>query len=89
MLIPPRELWPPIQAIRQAYDRHTLRWVMPHITLLYPFRPREEFAMLAEQFSLHCEQIEPFSIQLIHPRQSRGSAYEPPKAVYSYLNSLS
>ena len=27
--------------------------------------------------------------RLIHPRQSRGSAYEPPKAVSPYLNSLS
>ena len=26
--------------------------------------------------------------KLIYPRQSRGSAYEPPKAVYPYLNSL-
>jgi len=27
--------------------------------------------------------------ELIDPRQSRGSVYEPPKAVYPYLNSLS
>src|SRR5215475_13374454 len=64
VLIPPLELWPPIQAIRQAYDRHNLRWVMPHITLLYPFRPREEFAMVAQRFSRHCKQIKPFRIQL-------------------------
>jgi len=26
VLIPPLELWPPIQAIRRAHDRHNVRW---------------------------------------------------------------
>jgi len=49
--IPPESVWGPIQNIRRRYDRHLTRW-MPHMTLLYPFRPREKFneieAMLRE-----------------------------------------
>ena len=40
--IPPPEVWEPIQAIRRQHDRNVHRW-MPHITLLYPFMPREQF----------------------------------------------
>src|SRR5262249_27220192 len=39
VVIPPADAWPPIQALRERYDRQFRRW-MPHITLLYPFRPR-------------------------------------------------
>ena len=42
VLIPPQEIQPPIQVIRQTYDRNYERW-MPHITLLYPFAPQQEF----------------------------------------------
>lgn len=43
VLIPPPEVWIPIQAIRRELDRQFRRW-MPHLTLLYPFYPRSEFA---------------------------------------------
>ena len=45
--IPPESIWEPIQAIRARYDRHFKRW-MPHLTLLYPFRPRAEFEAVAD-----------------------------------------
>jgi 2'-5' RNA ligase len=64
VLIPPLELWPPIQAIRHEHDGHSVRWVMPHITLLYPFRPREEFVTLAEHFSHPCAESGPFVVEL-------------------------
>ncbi len=67
VLIPPAELWEPIQDIRRVHDRHLRRW-MPHITLLYPFREREEFVGLAEQFSEGCSAIEPFRIDLVEMR---------------------
>jgi 2'-5' RNA ligase len=37
---------------------------MPHINLIYPFRPREEFEFLAGQFSRVCEGIKPFEMRL-------------------------
>jgi hypothetical protein len=43
VLIPPQELWEPIQAIRRVHDLHVERW-MPHVTLLFPFAPAERFA---------------------------------------------
>ena len=46
VLIPPEDVWGPIQAIRREHDRQFRRW-MPHITLLYPFRPREQFPQYA------------------------------------------
>lgn len=42
VLIPPQDIWSPIQSIRQVHDKNFVRW-MPHITLLYPFVPREQF----------------------------------------------
>jgi 2'-5' RNA ligase len=76
VLIPPLELWPPIQAIRHEHDRHSVRWAMPHITLLYPFRPREEFAILTQCFSRPCAEIESFVVELAEFRffhHGRGS----------------
>jgi RNA 2',3'-cyclic 3'-phosphodiesterase len=67
VLIPPSEVQPAIQAMRQVHDRHFKRW-MPHITLLYPFHPRHEFDQLAEQFAAACEAIEPFQVELVEMR---------------------
>jgi RNA 2',3'-cyclic 3'-phosphodiesterase len=67
VLIPPGEVQPSIQTIRQVHDRHFKRW-MPHITLLYPFRPRHEFGQLAERFAAACEAIEPFQVELAELR---------------------
>jgi 2'-5' RNA ligase len=44
--IPLRDAWGPIQDIRRAHDRHVREW-MPHVTLLYPFHPRESFGEAA------------------------------------------
>jgi 2'-5' RNA ligase len=49
---------------------------MPHITMIYPFRPRENFDELAEQFYPTCQNIQPFQIrfnlinQFQHPAES-------------------
>lgn len=37
---------------------------MPHINLIYPFRPKEEFEFSVGQFSRVCKNIEPFEIKL-------------------------
>jgi 2'-5' RNA ligase len=63
VVIPPDDLWAPIQALRKQYDRHFRRW-MPHITLLYPFRPLTEFKRLAPILSQACRLKEPFEVRL-------------------------
>jgi len=61
VIIPPKEIWEPIQEIRKIYDRHILRW-MPHITLLYPFRSESEYNTLESLFSTICKKIKSFEI---------------------------
>ena len=40
--MPSDDICEPIQAIRREHDRQIHRW-MPHINLLYPFYPRDQF----------------------------------------------
>ncbi|MFX0076450.1 MAG: 2'-5' RNA ligase family protein [Candidatus Hermodarchaeota archaeon] len=61
VIIPPREIWGSIQDIRRKYDKQIHRW-MPHITLLYPFRPFNDFDMLESLFKIVCKKIESFEI---------------------------
>jgi len=63
VLIPPEAVWEPIQAIRRAHDRQVRRW-MPHVTLLYPFRPREAFDALGPALAAACRAVEPFEVTL-------------------------
>lgn len=63
VLAPPQDVWPEIQAIRQQYDRHFDRW-MPHITLLYPFRPRNDWPSILEQLEEACQRVDSFHIGL-------------------------
>ena len=63
VIIPPKEKWPPIQEIRRSHDRQINRW-MPHITLLYPFRPEDDYSTLEREFSEKCNSIKPFEIHL-------------------------
>ena len=53
VVIPPDDLWAPIQALRKQYDRHFRRW-MPHITLLYPFRPPASIERVAPILAQAC-----------------------------------
>ncbi|MFX1464171.1 MAG: 2'-5' RNA ligase family protein [Promethearchaeota archaeon] len=63
VVIPPLDKWDPIQEIRKLYDRQINRW-MPHITLLYPFRPENEYFTIVKEFSERCKTIKPFEIKL-------------------------
>ena len=63
VIIPPTEIWASIQPIRQQYDTNYRRW-MPHITLIYPFRPRSEFSLVADQLTQACQAQSPFWICL-------------------------
>ena len=63
VLIPPRELWDPIQAIRRVHDAHFHRW-MPHVTLLFPFLPAEQFAEAEPDLETACRGVAPFRVTL-------------------------
>ena len=63
VVIPPDTVWEPIQQIRQQYDRHYRRW-MPHITLLYPFRPRNVWPNVLDDLRRACRSIQPFEVEL-------------------------
>ncbi len=63
--IPPDHLWGPIQRLRKQYDRNYRRW-MPHINLLYPFRPFSTFEQVLPALDQACRSLEPFEVQLIH-----------------------
>ncbi|HEX6828923.1 MAG TPA: 2'-5' RNA ligase family protein, partial [Burkholderiales bacterium] len=63
VLIPPEAVWAPIQAIRRSHDRQFRRW-MPHLTLLYPFLPREAFAEVMPVLEHCCADIVPFRVNL-------------------------
>jgi 2'-5' RNA ligase len=72
--IPPDHLWEPIQRLRRQHDRHYRRW-MPHITLLYPFRPVSAFEQVTPLLTRACSTLEPFQVKLsrfdllFHPRR--------------------
>ncbi|RKU26488.1 hypothetical protein C6499_13300 [Candidatus Poribacteria bacterium] len=63
VLIPPEAVQPPIQAIRRSHDRNFERW-MPHITLLYPFAERHDFAEITPALAKAAQQVPPFSVEL-------------------------
>lgn len=63
VVIPPEDVWGPIQAIRQKHDSKVKRW-MPHITVIYPFGPESDFGRPAEELAPVCKAIPPFDIEL-------------------------
>ncbi|MFO7900746.1 MAG: 2'-5' RNA ligase family protein [Planctomycetota bacterium] len=63
VLIPPQAVWGPVQAIRERHDRQFRRW-MPHVTLLYPFRPREQFDAVGRKLAGACGDQAPFELEL-------------------------
>jgi 2'-5' RNA ligase len=63
VIIPPETVWPPIQAVRTEHDRKIARW-MPHITLIYPFLPAEEFDRAAERLGPTCAGLRPLEVRL-------------------------
>ncbi|WP_437962050.1 RNA repair domain-containing protein [Sorangium sp. So ce119] len=72
-LIPPREAWAPIEAIRQAHDRHVERW-MPHINLLYGFLPEAAFAEARGAIAAALRDVAPFEVTLDDVRRFQHRA---------------
>lgn len=63
VVIPPEEVWPPIQAIRSRFDRQFQRW-MPHITMVYPFRPISQFDATLPAIRRVCAAAPPITLSL-------------------------
>ncbi|WP_375744145.1 RNA repair domain-containing protein [Corallococcus interemptor] len=63
VLIPPDDVWGPIQALRKKHDAKFQRW-MPHITLLYPFVPEEDFETAEAILVDALQDVEPFDVTL-------------------------
>jgi 2'-5' RNA ligase len=72
-IVPPREVWPSIQAIRAKHDRQFRRW-MPHVNLLYPFCPPEEFDQALPALLDACAKIASFSVTLAEFRLFQHSS---------------
>lgn len=62
-IIPPKECWKGIQDIREKHDQAYKRW-MPHINLVYPFVPVEEFIDAEKKLIKRLAKVEPFTIKL-------------------------
>jgi len=61
--IPPQELWPAINELRQRYDPQVKRWP-PHVNVLFGFVPEYEFERAAELLFEAAAQIKPFTAWL-------------------------
>ncbi len=62
-IIPPEDLFPPIQAIRQQYDGSRFTRIPPHITLLCGFVPEQYFDEVVDLIAPILAKIEPFTIK--------------------------
>ena len=63
VIIPPQEVWEPLQSVRQSYDKQFRRW-MPHLTLLYPFAPKREFGKVLPELAQVGWEHKPFELTL-------------------------
>lgn len=60
-VIPPEDVQPAIQKIRQQFDARFERW-MPHINLIYGFLPDNYFAQAVELITPELEKLSPFTV---------------------------
>jgi len=65
VVMPPVQIWDPIQQIRRGRDKGFFRW-MPHINMLYPFLEDSggEFAAAVARAREALNDVEPFTLQL-------------------------
>lgn len=95
-IIPPEHCWPAIQAIRADRDKSYYRW-MPHINVLYPFRPDTPpaaFADAARRAAEALATVPPFTLSLaefrtfVHGRRSATVWLRPEDAVPGSLHAM-
>jgi 2'-5' RNA ligase len=63
VIIPPKNVWEPIQQIRRKHDDKIDRW-MPHINLFYPFAPKWGYEKYVKNFRRRCRKFQAFPITL-------------------------
>ena len=64
VVIPPRDVWAPIQRIRQQHDAKIRRW-MPHFTVIYPFCDESQFRCMARSVAEQSCRLKPFDVTLM------------------------
>lgn len=75
-IVPPRELWPALEAIRSVYDKSYDSWP-PHINLAWPFYPAgaSQLVQSAIQGNPDYASIRPFTVRLARFHSSPNSKY--------------
>jgi len=63
VVVPPRELWPQLQVIREQFDKSYIRWP-PHVNLIYPFVPESEFPQAVVMLEKNLSSITPFRVTM-------------------------
>jgi len=61
IVMPPKDKWDQIQQIRKLYDKAYDRW-MPHINMVYPFVPGENFPEVVDVLNKSLADTKPFKI---------------------------